>query len=177
MIRSILVPGLGQMSVGSYVRGGIFIAVRSTSYFMLFRTMSRLGESRDLERTLTRMATDSLDALIASDTVAARRLSDPDLYAAAVTDYPGVIRARKYVNSRRQQRQDWITYLLFFTLMDAVDAYVNAHLKGFPTSISSEVNRDGSVNVGASLPLPSWMGGTRAAPANVASPGSHPRRW
>ena len=54
MFRSIVIPGWGQAAVGSYTRGGIFFAIRSSSYYMLFRTIGRLNESRDIERRLTR---------------------------------------------------------------------------------------------------------------------------
>ncbi|MGH7555350.1 MAG: hypothetical protein ACREMQ_20295, partial [Longimicrobiales bacterium] len=33
-LRSLLIPGWGQASVGSYTRGGIFFAIQSTSGYM-----------------------------------------------------------------------------------------------------------------------------------------------
>ena len=172
MIRSILIPGWGQAAVGSYTRGGVFFGIRSSSYYMLFRTIGRLNESRAIERRLTGVAMDSLDALIETDTAAARLLADPEVYAAAVAAFPGMSRATGYVESRRQQRQDWVTYVLFFTLMDAVDAYVNAHLKGFPTTILSDVGRDGSLRLSVSVP---WPRLPARAPPNVPELAAHRR--
>jgi hypothetical protein len=110
MIRSILIPGWGQAAVGSYTRGGVFFGIRSSSYYMLFRTIGRLNESRAIERRLTGLARDSLDALIATDTAFARLLADPEVYAAAVAAFPGMSRATGYVESRGSPRRSSRTW-------------------------------------------------------------------
>lgn len=174
MIRSFLFPGWGQAAAGSYTRGGVFFAIQGSSWYMLLRTIARYHQAQDIVARKTRIATDSLDRLIATDTAAARRLSDPSNYAAALSEYPGMIRARALVNSRRQQRQDWITYTLFFTLISGVDAYVNAHLKDFPGDIMTEARRDGSVSFGLRLPLPGPAG--HPPPTATSGAARPPRR-
>ncbi|MGH7504357.1 MAG: DUF5683 domain-containing protein [Longimicrobiales bacterium] len=156
MIRSFLVPGWGQASTDSYGRGAVFFTIRGSSVYMLLRTMARLNEAREVEARLVGIATDSLNTLIAEATAEEACLADPvaceaakDLAADtlafedAVGEHQGVATLRGLVESREDQRQDWIAYLLFFTLMDGVDAYVNRHLKGFPVGISSTPRRDG----------------------------------
>jgi hypothetical protein len=120
---------------------------------MLLRTLARYNQAKQVLSRVEGLAMDSLDILIAMDTAAARRLGDPSAYAAAVTNASGVIRSRALVNSRRQQRQDWITYTLFFTMMSGVDAYVTAHLRGFPAELSGEPRPDGSFAFGLTVPL------------------------
>jgi len=177
MFRSFLVPGWGQAAVGSYMRGGVFFTIEGSSWYMLLRTLARYNQARDVRDRVEQLAVDSLNSLIAMDSAAAERLSDPSAYAAAVSNAGGVIRSRALVNSRRQQRQDWITYTLFFTLMSGVDAYVNAHLRDFPVDISSRARSDGSLAVSLRVAPPPWLGGTRRGPASAASPAYPPRRW
>ncbi len=175
MLRSVTLPGWGQAAVGSHTRGGVFFTVAGTSWYMLLRTLGRLGQIRQVEDRLVGLATDSLNQLIAMDTAAARRLSDPLRFDAAVDSFPGLATARGLVDARRQQRQDWITYTLFLTLMSGVDAYVNAHLKDFPTSIATEARRDGSFAVTVRVPW-SWSGGPpRPVPASAAASASRRR--
>jgi hypothetical protein len=152
-IRSLVVPGWGQASVDSYTRGGVFFALQTTSGYMLFRTIGRVHEARDREQRRVSIAVDSLEALMAEDTAAARRLSDPVAFQAAIDEDPDVAAARALVTSRRRHRQDWITYTLFFTMMSGVDAYVTAHLRGFPVELSGEPRRDGSFALGVTVPL------------------------
>jgi hypothetical protein len=152
-IRSLLVPGWGQASVESYTRGGVFFALQATSGYMLFRTIGRVHEARDREDRRVSIAVDSLETLMAEDTAAARRLSDPVAFQAAIDDDPDVAAARALVTSRRRHRQDWITYTLFFTMMSGVDAYVTAHLRGFPAELSGEPRPDGSFAFGLTVPL------------------------
>jgi hypothetical protein len=176
MIRSFLLPGWGQAAVGSYFRGGIFFTIEGSSWYMLLRTLARYNQAKQVLSRVEGLAMDSLDILIAMDTAAARRLGDPSAYAAAVTNASGVIRSRALVNSRRQQRQDWITYTLFFTLMSGVDAYVNAHLKDMPVDISSRVQPDGGLGISVRVAPPEWLGGTPRGPASAASPVYQRRR-
>jgi len=152
-IRSLLVPGWGQFSVGSYKRGAVFIALQGTSAFMVVRTQVRVNEAKDLVAERTVAAVDSLNQLIETDTAAARRLSRPGAFQAAVDSTPGVRRARGLVESRRNQRQDWVTYLIVSTLASGVDAFVSAHLADFPAEIEPEARPDGSAALKFTIPV------------------------
>lgn len=101
-----------------------------------------------------RFATDSLNELITMDTVAAKRLAFPDSFQLAIDENDGVVAARALVNSRTQQRQDWIVYTLFFTMASAVDAYVAAHLSTFPTSITAQPAPSGGLNLRLTVRVP-----------------------
>lgn len=152
-IRSLLVPGWGQFSVGSYKHGAVFIALQGTSAFMVVRTQIRVNEAEDLLDRRTRAAEDSLNNLIATDSAAARRLSDPEVFEAAVDSTPGVRRARGLIESRENQRQDWVTYLLVATLASGVDAFVQAHLADFPAAIDPEVRPNGRTSLKFTVPV------------------------
>lgn len=172
MIRSFALWGWGQAAVGSYFRGGVWFSMEATTTYMLFRTIGRLRTAQEFNRRITEFARDSLDLLIATDSLEAERLSNPAVYEQAVSEAPGVATARKLVSARKQQRQDWITYAIFFTLMSGVDGYVNAHLHDFPTTIATEARRDGSLSFSVRVPLPPWLGGT------TSSSPEYPRhRW
>jgi hypothetical protein len=185
MLRSFLVPGWGQSAMGSYRRGGIFFAIRGGAGYMLFKTIGRLNEARDIEARGVRLAKDSLDALIAMDSVmAARRwhvlrddrgLSDPVVYDMAVDSFPGVAGARALVRAREQQKQDWVTTFIVTALLDGIDAYVNAHFARFPVSIDTRPEPGGGASFRLTVPVP-W-GGARNGPrptreATGSRPGS-----
>ena len=70
----------------SYTRGGVFFALQASSGYMLFRTIGRVHEARDREARRVSIAVDSLETLMEEDTAAARRLSDPVAFQAAIDD-------------------------------------------------------------------------------------------
>lgn len=152
-MRAVLVPGWGHFHTGSYTRGAVYLTLQTTSWFMLGKTIMRLNDVQDRDELLTRLAADSLEAAMAADPALAEQLQNPQAYDAALLTYPGLRNARGLVNARRQQRQDWITYTLFFTFAAGVDAYVTAHLKDFPADIMAEPGRDGRMNLGLQFPV------------------------
>jgi Family of unknown function (DUF5683) len=189
MFRSFLLPGWGQAAVGSYFRGGVWFSVEATSVYMLLRTIGRLNQVEDTEARLVAFVTDSLNGVIEESTKlrhlvvqggSTRGFELADTTTTAFEDAiaadSSVAIARKLIDARRQQRQDWITYTLFFTLLSGVDAYVNAHLKDFPTSIATELRRDGTLGLSVHLPLPGLLGGTSGVPASVPARASPIRR-
>lgn len=185
MIRSFALWGWGQASVDSYFRGAVWFSMEATTVYMLFRTIGRLRTAQELNRRVEEFARDSLDRFLARDTMLSRQvlkppvernLDDPAVYEQALSEAPGVATARKLVSARKQQRQDWVTYAIFFTLMSGVDAYVNAHLHDFPTTIATEARRDGSLSFSVRVPLPAWLGGT-TGPASASSLAFPPHRW
>lgn len=148
LMRSLLLPGWGQFSVGAPKRGAFFVAIQGTSYYMLARTFSRLGDARDHEQEQVEIARDSIEALppLINDTI------DIEL---RIDSVPRVIGARSLVRSRERQRQDWITYALFFTLASGVDAFVAAHLADFPAAVDVTRRSDGASQIQLNVPLPS----------------------
>jgi hypothetical protein len=155
MLRSWLFPGWGQASVGAYGRGAFFFAAQGTSAYMLLRSFSRLSSARGLERAAENRATDSLNVIIETDTIGddAERLSDPFAFADAVSEHAAVEDARSLVRARRRQRQDWITYTLFFTLMGGVDAFVATHLRDAPVDIEGIPTPDGGFRLSVTVPI------------------------
>ena len=174
MIRSWLVPGWGQASVGSYRRGGFWFALQGTSWYMLLKTLGRLNTARGIEDRLVGIATDSLNALIAVDSLLAEELSDPLAFEEAVGEHTGVQDIRGLVDAREQQRQDWITYTIFFTLISGVDAYVNAHLRDFPVDITTPPSTDGSIRLMFRVPVGST--GRPPLPASSSAREYRPHR-
>lgn len=152
--RSIAVPGWGQASVGSYGRGAVWFAIQSASWYMLLKTIGELSEVRGIESRRVAAATDSLNQLIATDPEEYQDLSeDPIAFENAIAADSAVAASRKLIDAREQQRQDWIVYTMFFTLLSGVDAYVTAHLKGFPDVLLVEPRSDGGLDLGVSVPV------------------------
>lgn len=147
-IRSLIIPGWGQASVGSYVRGGVFFGLQTTSGYMLLRTIGRVNQAKELEGRRRAFARDSL--LATGEFVNDSTGQELD---AAVDENANVRDAEGLVNARRQQRQDWVTYLLVFTLASGVDALVAAHLADFPQRIEVEPTGDGGLRFGLRLPV------------------------
>ena len=139
-LRSALIPGWGQLSVHANKRAAVFIALQSTSYFMLAKTLNKLSDAKDKEAGARTVFGDSLRGLMQRDTALNRRLSNADTFRAAVDTAGIVTAAASLANSRREQRQDWIAYTLFLTLASGVDAFVAAHLADFPAVITTRPN-------------------------------------
>jgi hypothetical protein len=153
-VRALLVPGLGHAYVGEYTRGGVYFSLQSTSWFMLVKTLRKLDDVKDRDGALTALAVDSLAAAMAADPDLAEQLqNDPVAYENALLTYPGLQHTRLLARARRQQRQDWIAYTLFFTFAGAVDAYVTAHLKDFPADVTAQPSSDGGLSIGAHIPV------------------------
>jgi hypothetical protein len=152
-VRSLLVPGWGQFSIGSYTRGAIFVALQGTSAYMVVRTQLRLDDAKDLLDERTREAIEDLNERIATDTTLARELSAPGAFDAAIDSTTSVRRTRGLVESRRNQRQDWIVYLVVFTLASGVDAFVSAHLADFPARIEPEARPNGGAALKFTVPV------------------------
>lgn len=59
----------------------------------------------------------------------------------------------KYVDSHRQEREDWIVLLLFNHLMSGAEAYVSAHLFDFPAALRIDRLPGGRTGIGVTIPL------------------------
>jgi hypothetical protein len=150
-LRSLLVPGWGHVVTGAPRRGAVYAGLAAGSWFMVGKTLHRYGEARDILASFRLEARDSLHLLALQDTAWERRIQDPDTLAARIAADPRVTDATGLLGARRQQREDWVTWLAFLTLANALDAYVSAHLADSPARVSASARRDGGVNVGVRL--------------------------
>jgi hypothetical protein len=151
-IRSLLVPGWGQSYAGSYLRGGVYFAAQTGSWYMLLKTMARLNEARSIERRRVAMVRQDLLDRAQEDTALQRRYSDPAALEEDVAGDPRVLSIRRLVSAREEQREDWIALTIFWTFASAADAYVNAHLADFPATIAAEPRPGGGFEFRVSVP-------------------------
>jgi hypothetical protein len=152
--RSLIVPGWGQAAVGSPFRGGVYFAAQTGSGYMIFVTHRRVGIAAERAQRRAGMVADSLVAAALADPELANRIANPDTLAHLVRQDGGVRHARRLAEARRQQREDWIAWTVFWTLASAIDAYVAAHLADFPAGITLTPAADGAVMLAASFRLP-----------------------
>lgn len=161
-LRSLIVPGWGQAAYDANIRGAVFFGMQTGSWFMIAKTVARLGEARDIEErrvaAVGAMVRDSLLLAAEEDKKLAERYqNDPFALerdvAAGVDEDESVQGIRSLVDARRQQREDWIALTLFLTLASGVDAFVNAHLSDFPARVIAEPSGDGGVSVGLRIPV------------------------
>jgi hypothetical protein len=59
----------------------------------------------------------------------------------------------KYVASHTQERQDWLTLLIFNHLMAATEAYVSSHLYDFPEGLRMQALPGGRTGIGITVPF------------------------
>lgn len=157
-IRSMAVPGWGQSAFGSYFRGGIYFAGWAANWFMIFRNDVRLDEARfRFDLRLDQLEAMMLEASPNPDSLRAAMERDPSILEAAVdADVgPGSTgrNLRNVVNSREQQREDWIAWSIFWVLASGIDGYVTGHLSDFPADIDVRRNPDRSVSMGLRVPM------------------------
>ena len=151
--RALIIPGWGHFSIGAHRRGAVYATLQGASWFMLVKTLVKLNDAEDRLDGFESAARDSLNALMASDPAAAERLAAAEAFEAAVAANPLVADGEGLVNARTEQRQDWITYTLFFTMASAVDAYVAAYLKDFPVDVSVDPRPDGGTSLMLRMPI------------------------
>lgn len=145
LMRSMLLPGWGQFSVGAHRRGAFFVVAQGSSYFMLVKTRSRLNDAKDKLGAQRQFVRDSILALPAPDTAGLE---------ARIDTIASVVARNSLVVSRERQMQDWITYALFFTLASGVDAFVAAHLADFPVQVGPQPQANGRTDIKFTVPLP-----------------------
>jgi hypothetical protein len=104
-LRSLVIPGWGQSSIGAPGRGAVYFALESGSLWMVYKSSQKLQEARRLESV---------------------RHADGSL---PLEQTSGLVRAR------RNEREDWITLSVFWFFFSGADAYVSAHLRDFDTHV------------------------------------------
>ena len=116
-LRSLLVPGWGQSSLGRGTAGGIFVAVELLSAAMVVKSKQDLDFAKRFRR-------DSIIAGISTGTD-----GEP-----VISRVPNPLAAR--VRPRRQHLEDWIALLAFNHLFSGADAFVAAQLWDVPGRVS-----------------------------------------
>jgi hypothetical protein len=171
-VRSLLVPGWGQFSMGATLRGSIYASLQGASAVMLAKTQIKISDARNDASTLRKTAVDSLIAFAQArkDTALIRKYSNPDSVTEVANTTFAVADKESLVKARVKQREDWITYFLFFTLASGVDAFVGAHLSDFPGTVTAEPIPAGGMRLRLDFPL----GGRPPARAQPA-PAPHSR--
>ena len=129
-LRSMAVPGWGQMAAGSSARATFYFTVESLSVWMILKTSKTLGSSRDIV-AMRRLEVE--ERLIAGGSV------DPADLLDAIEADPAVADAVNLEELRLQQREDWIAFGLFFLLLGGADAFVAAHLADFPEPLETVI--------------------------------------
>ena len=123
-LRALILPGWGHASIGSYGRGGFYFLTESTTGFMLFRTLHRLGNAKDARDLKESRVRETLPAGLSSDSVAVLVGRDAE-----------VAHTRRLVFTRRQQLEDWMAVGVFLLFVSGADAFVSAHLRDFPPAV------------------------------------------
>ncbi len=113
LVRSMVIPGWGQLTVGRPARGAIYFAGEAASLYMVFKSHAKLS--------------------------VARRAEPPN---------------EDLIESRTQQRENWIVLAAFIAFLSGLDAWVSTNFWDFEPTI--EVPPDGSLGValGFALDIP-----------------------
>lgn len=122
-LRSLVLPGWGQSSIGAPGRGAVYFALESGSLWMVYKSDQKLQEARRLERA---------------------RHEDGTL---PLEQTSGLVRAR------RNEREDWITLSVFWFFFSGADAFVAAHLRDFDTHVDVQPGPTGGAQVMVNIPV------------------------
>ncbi len=128
--RSMVIPGWGQAAVGSPGRGAFYFTVQSLSVWMILKTTKLTGSADDIL---------SMRSLEAAERLAMDPMLDPSDLASAIEAGLPVLSAVELVEIRRQQREDWVAFTVFFLLLGGADAFVAAHLADFPEPLETVI--------------------------------------
>lgn len=133
--RAVLVPGWGHAAIGSYTRAGFYFFAETATAYTLLRARHRLAEAR-AHRGL-------VEGAVRED-VAARGVTDPSEIDALLAEDATLRELRELVEAREQQQEDLVALGIFLLFLSGADAYVSAHLAGFPAPISIEAAPGGN---------------------------------
>jgi hypothetical protein len=122
-IRSLVLPGWGQASVGSPTRGAVYFGMEVGSLWMLQKASTRLRQARERDDLLRSVG-----------------LLGP-------TDRSEV------TASRRREREDWLTLAIFTLFFSAADAYVAAWLQDFDAEVGALPDPGGGFRLQVGVPI------------------------
>lgn len=159
LIHSILLPGWGQLDAGAGTRAAVYFAGEAANLGMLTKTWLKLADARDRRAARRTAIGDSLHLAAQTDTLLSKRLDNPLALDTIVAGDTLFQRLGSLTRARRRQREDWITYTVFWMLASGVDAFVTAELSDFPGNVGIEPKSDGGVELRWSLPTrrPRWL--------------------
>lgn len=145
-MRALLVPGWGHAAIGSYGRGGFYFTAQAATVYTALRARRRIGEAQDRVRFQER----NLRANLAAEGV-----TDLDEIQARLDEDGTLGDLNNLLDSRQEQQEDLVAMSLFLILISGIDAYVSAHLAGFPEPLDLGIvpTGDGGVEVGLSVQL------------------------
>ena len=144
-LRSVLVPGWGQASSGSYGRAAFYFLAQAGNVWMAYKTHSLRGTARRQQRMLEDAKTAEL----------LRGGVDPEAIEAELAADERIEDIRLLATARDEQMEDWVALLVFFTFFGGADGFVSAHLADFPAPLTVEpvAGPSGTAfEVGLSLP-------------------------
>jgi len=96
---------------------------------MILKTQKTLGSANDIL---------AMRRLVAGERLLAGGTDPVDIPNGIDSD-PAVQDAENLVGVRRQQREDWFAFGLFFLLLGGADAFVAAHLADFPEPLETVI--------------------------------------
>lgn len=145
-LRALLIPGWGHAAIGSYGRGGFYFTAQAATVYTALRARRRIGEAQDRVRFQER----NLRAQLASEGV-----TDPAEVQTRLDGDDTLGDLNNLLDSRQEQQEDLVALSLFLILISGVDAYVSAHLAGFPEPLDMGITptAEGGVEVGLSLTI------------------------
>lgn len=142
--RGVVLPGWGHASINSYSRGAFYFAAESGVAWMLFRTLNRLDSAKDAKRVREAQAAARLQA---------DGIFDPIELADGIAADEKVREAQALIDSRSEQREDWVALAIFVAFFSGADAFVSAHLVDFPEPLSFRGVPGGEMEISFSIPL------------------------
>jgi hypothetical protein len=122
-LRSLVIPGWGQSSLGVPGRGSVYFALEAGSLWMVYKSNRKLQEARRAEQVMRETG---------------------EIEPTARTPL---------ARDRRAQREDWITLSVFWLFVSGADAFVAAHLMDFEERIEVRPTPEGGVELRASVPV------------------------
>jgi hypothetical protein len=145
-LRSLAMPGWGHASLGSYGRGAFYFGTQTATLWMLLTVRQRVNAA-ERARDLRIGEVESR--------ARAEGITDPFEIQSRVDSDASVSEAQGLVDARGQQFEDWLALGIFMVLLGGADAYVSAHLAGFPApvNIDSRMRADDRVEIGISIPV------------------------
>ncbi|HEX8243933.1 MAG TPA: DUF5683 domain-containing protein [Longimicrobium sp.] len=122
-LRSLVLPGWGQSSIGAPGRGAVYFALESGSLWMVYKSNQKLQEAKELQATRREQGLLGEDATL------------------------------PLVRARRNEREDWITLSVFWFFFSGADAFVSAYLRDFDTHVGVQPAPTGGAQLQVSVPL------------------------
>jgi len=122
-LRSLVLPGWGQSSIGAPGRGAVYFALESGSLWMVYKSNQKLQEAKELQHARREMG-----------------LLEPD-------------HTLPLVRARRNEREDWITLSVFWFFFSGADAFVSAYLRDFDAHVGAQPAPTGGAQLQVSVPL------------------------